>query len=63
MILVKVLLKLFSTLVSVAVLCCCVMWGAICTNVISDIDKLQLKFCKLVLGVQFNSTNFAVSGS
>jgi hypothetical protein len=62
---VKVLLKLFSTLVSPILLYCFEIWevyflGRLTTtdmfknkifNVISDIDKLHLKFCKRILGV------------
>jgi hypothetical protein len=71
---VKVLLKSFSTLVSPILLYCCEIWGVYFLgrltttdmfknkifNMISDIDKLHLKFCKRILGVHPKSTNLAV---
>jgi hypothetical protein len=71
---VKVLLKLFSTIVSPILLYYCEIWGVYFLgrltttdmfknkifNVISDIDKLHLKFCKRILGVHPKSTNLAV---
>ena len=68
---VKVLLKVFSTLVSPILLYCCEIWGVYFLgrltttdmfknkifNVISDIDKLHLKFYKRILGVHPKSSS------
>jgi hypothetical protein len=70
---VKVLLKLFSALVSPILLYCSEVWGVhllgSLTNIemfkkkffsmISDIEKLHIKFCKRILGVHSKSTNLA----
>ena len=63
---VKVLLKLFSALVSPILLYCSEVWrvhllGRL-TNIemISDIEKLHIKFCKRILDVHAKSTNLAV---
>ena len=69
---VKVLLKLFSALISPILLYCSEVWGVhllgSLTNIemfkkffsmISDIEKLHIKFCKRILGVHSKSTNLA----
>ena len=70
---VKILLKLFSALVSTKLLYCSEVWGAHLlgrlTNIemlkkkffsmISDIEKLHIKFCYRILGVHAKSTNLA----
>ena len=70
---VKVLLKLFSALVSPILLYCVEVWGVqllgSLSNIemfkkkffstISDIEKLHIKFCKRILGVHSKSTNLA----
>ena len=71
---VKVLLKLFSSLVSPILLYCSEVWrvhllGRLTNieifkkklfNIISNVEKLHIKFCKRVLGVHSKSTNLAV---
>ena len=71
---IKVLLRLFSSNVVPVLLYGCEVWGAYVlgrTNsfdmfknkffsVVSDIEKLHLKFCKRVLGVHSKTTNLAV---
>lgn len=71
---VKLLLKLFSALVSPILWYCSEVWGVHLLgrlasiemfkkklfSMISDIEKLHIKFCKRILGVHSKSTNLAV---
>lgn len=73
---VKVLLKLFSSVIVPILLYGCEIWGVYLLGkissfeifkqkifkVISDLEKLQLKFYKRILGVHSKTTNLAVYG-
>ena len=56
---VKTKLSLFDTLVVPIILYGSEVWGA---YNIKEVDKLHIKFCKLILGVRPQTSNVAVFG-